>query len=112
MPERVGDLQRDLAGGRIGPRFEGGDRIENAQPQPVLFSGDAEQARVLERPGQRFVEPGLVPGDLLGQVDRGEVLPEPESGVVIGGVIVYLLAWLVVPSATTQSLSPDPLPSP
>ncbi len=33
-------------------------------------------------------------------------------GVVIGGVIVYLLAWLVVPSATTQSLSPDPLPSP
>jgi phage shock protein PspC (stress-responsive transcriptional regulator) len=33
-------------------------------------------------------------------------------GVVIGGVIVYLLAWLIVPSATTQSLSPDPLPSP
>lgn len=33
-------------------------------------------------------------------------------GVVIGGVIVYLLAWLIVPSATTQSLSPAPLPSP
>jgi phage shock protein PspC (stress-responsive transcriptional regulator) len=32
-------------------------------------------------------------------------------GVVIGGVIVYLLAWLIIPSATTVSLSPDPAPS-
>ena len=32
-------------------------------------------------------------------------------GVVIGGVIVYLLAWLIIPSATTASLSPNPAPS-
>ena len=32
-------------------------------------------------------------------------------GVVIGGVIVYLFAWLIIPSATTASLAPDPVPS-
>ena len=32
-------------------------------------------------------------------------------GVIIGGVIAYLLAWLIIPRATTASLSTDPLPS-
>jgi phage shock protein PspC (stress-responsive transcriptional regulator) len=32
-------------------------------------------------------------------------------GVIIGGVIAYLLAWLIIPRATTASLSRDPLPS-
>jgi phage shock protein PspC (stress-responsive transcriptional regulator) len=32
-------------------------------------------------------------------------------GLVIGGVIVYLLAWLIIPRATTASLSTDPVPS-
>jgi phage shock protein C len=30
-------------------------------------------------------------------------------GVVIGGVIVYLLAWLIIPRATPASLSTDPV---
>ena len=30
-------------------------------------------------------------------------------GVVIGGVIVYLLAWLIIPRATPASLSIDPV---
>lgn len=33
------------------------------------------------------------------------------GGAVIGGVIAYLLAWLIIPRSVTVTLSPDPLPS-
>ena len=32
-------------------------------------------------------------------------------GAIIGGVIAYALAWLIIPRATSASLSTDPLPS-
>ena len=33
------------------------------------------------------------------------------GGAVIGGVIAYLLAWLIIPRSATVTLSSDPLPS-
>jgi phage shock protein PspC (stress-responsive transcriptional regulator) len=33
------------------------------------------------------------------------------GGAVIGGVIAYALAWLIIPRAVSVSMSPDPLPS-
>ena len=33
------------------------------------------------------------------------------GGAVIGGVIAYLLAWLIIPRSATITLSSDPLPS-
>ena len=33
------------------------------------------------------------------------------GGAVIGGVIAYLLAWLIIPRSAAVTLSPDPLPS-
>ena len=33
------------------------------------------------------------------------------GGAVIGGVIAYALAWLIIPRAVSVSMSPNPLPS-
>jgi len=33
------------------------------------------------------------------------------GGAVIGGVIAYALAWLIIPRSPVVSMSPDPLPS-